>query len=89
LRQILKQPQNQPLSVAEQVATVYAGLNGYIDEVPVDKATEFAKGLREYLGTSKPKYGEIIDSEKKLTEEAESLLKEGINEYKETFMAAA
>jgi F-type H+-transporting ATPase subunit alpha len=88
LRQILKQPQNSPLSVAEQVATVYAGLNGYIDEVPVDKATEFAKGLREYLGTNKPKYGEIIDSEKKLTDEAESLLKEGINEYKQTFTAA-
>ena len=88
LRQILKQPQNQPLSVAEQVATVYAGLNGYIDKVPVDQATAFAKGLREYLGTNKPKYGEIIDSEKKLTEEAESLLKEGISEYQQAFMAA-
>ena len=46
LRQILKQPQNSPLSVAEQVATVYAGLNGYLDDIDVDKATEFAAGIK-------------------------------------------
>ena len=55
---------------------------------PVDKATEFAEGLKGYLATSKAKYGEIIASEKKLTDEAETLLKEAINEYKQTFMAA-
>jgi F-type H+-transporting ATPase subunit alpha len=89
LRQILKQPQNSPLSVAEQVAIVYAGLNGYIDEIPVEKATDFAAGLREYLGTSKAKYGEIIASEKKLTDEAENLLKEAIGEYKQSFLVSA
>ncbi|MEO1005879.1 MAG: F0F1 ATP synthase subunit alpha [Cyanobacteria bacterium J06638_38] len=87
LRQILKQPQNSPLSVAEQVALAYAGLNGYIADIPVEKATEFAQGLCEYLGTSKAKYGETIASEKKLTDEAESLLKEAIAEYKQAFTA--
>ena len=89
LRQILKQPQNSPLSVAEQVAGVYAGLNGYLDDIPVDKASGFAKGLRDYLSTSKPRYTEIIASEKKLTDEAENLLKEAINEYKQSFLATA
>ncbi|BAU63950.1 ATP synthase F1, alpha subunit [Stanieria sp. NIES-3757] len=89
LREVLKQPQNSPLSVAEQVATVYAGLNGYLDELPANKVTAFAKGLRDYLSNSKPRYGEIIDSEKKLTDEAENLLKEAISEYKQTFLAAA
>ena len=89
LRQILKQPQSSPLSVAEQVAVVYAGLNGYLDEVPMDKASEFAQGLQDYLGSSKAKYGEIIASEKKLTDEAENLLKEAINEFKQSFMATA
>ena len=88
LRQILKQPQNSPLSVAEQVAVVYAGLNGYLAEVPVEQAAEFAQGLCGYLATSKAKYGEIIASEKKLTDEAEGLLKDAITEYKQTFMAA-
>jgi len=87
LRQILKQPQNSPLSVAEQVAVVYAGLNGYLAEVSVDQAAEFAQGLCDYLGTSKAKYGDIIASEKKLTDEAETLLKEAIGEFKQTFLA--
>ncbi len=89
LRQVLKQTQNSPLSVAEQVATVYAGLNGYLDDISVEQTAEFVAGLRDYLGTSKAKYGEIIAAEKKLTDEAADLLKEAISEYKQTFMAAA
>jgi F-type H+-transporting ATPase subunit alpha len=89
LREVLKQPQNSPLSVAEQVAVVYSGLNGYLDDIPVDKVSSFSAGLREYLQSSKAKYGEIIASEKKLTDEAENLLKEAISEYKQTFLAAA
>ena len=85
LRQILKQPENSPLGVWEQVAIAYAGLNGYIDKVPVDKATDFAEGLREYLKTNKPKYVEILVKDKALTDEAETLLKEGINEFSQTF----
>ncbi len=87
LRQILKQPQNSPLSVSEQVALTYAGLNGYIDDIPVEKASEFAQGLCEYLGTSKAQYGTTIASEKKLTDSAESALKEAIAEYKQAFTA--
>lgn len=85
LRQILKQPQNSPLSVAEQVAIVYAGLNGFLDEIPVDQVVEFTAGLRQYLATSKAKYGEIIATEAKLTDEAKTLLEEGIAEHKQTF----
>jgi F-type H+/Na+-transporting ATPase subunit alpha len=87
LRQILKQPQNSPLAVWEQVATVYAGLNGYLDDIPVEKVVEFAAGLRDYLKTSKPKYPEIVGEKKALTEDAEKLLKEAINEYKQAFAA--
>ena len=89
LRELLKQPQNSPLSVAEQVAIVYAGLNGYLDDLAVDKIAPFARSLREYLNTRKPKYVELIRNEKKLGDEAESLLKEGIVEAKKTFLAAA
>ena len=87
LRQILKQSENSPLSVWEQVSIAYAGLNGYIDEVPVEKALEFSIGLREYIANSKPKYVEILKGEKKLTDEAEKLLKEAIIEYKQVFAA--
>ncbi len=89
LREILKQPQYSPLSVGEQVAIVYAGLNGYLDDIAVEKVFSFAKGLRDYLKTSKPQYGEIIRKEKQLNEQAEGLLKEAIAEYKKTFLASA
>src|ERR671932_643152 len=88
LRELLKQPQYSPLSVGEQVAVVYAGLNGYLDDIAVDKISSFAKGLRDYLKTSKPKYIEIIRNEKQLTDEAESILKEAIAEYKKTFLVS-
>lgn len=87
LRELLKQPQYSPLAVYEQVALVYAGLNGYLDDIAVDKVTSFAKGLRQYLKTSKPQYGETIRDKKDLTPEAETLLKEALTEYKKTFLA--
>jgi F-type H+-transporting ATPase subunit alpha len=89
LRELLKQPQYSPLSVAEQVALIYSGINGYLDDIPADQVTTFAQGLREYLNTSKVSYVEIIKTQKALTEEAETLLKEAIVEYKKTFFAAA
>ena len=89
LREILKQPQFSPLPVAEQVAVIYSGINGYLDDVPVEKVTDFVAGMRDYIRASKPKFSEIVRSEKKLTDEAETILKAGISEYKQTFMAAA
>jgi F-type H+-transporting ATPase subunit alpha len=86
LREILKQPQNSPLSVWEQVAVVYAGLNGYLDELPVNKIVEFSQGLRDYIKANKPKYVEILKGEKKLSDEAETILKESIKEYKQAFI---
>ena len=86
LREILKQPQNSPLSVWEQVAVVYAGLNGYLDELPVNKIVEFSQGLRDYIKANKPKYVEILKGEKKLSDEAETILKESIKEYKQAFV---
>ena len=88
LRELLKQPQNSPLSVPEQVAIVYAGINGLLDEIPIEQITEFTQGLRDYMQTSKPQFAELIQSEKKLTDEAENILKEGIKEYKQAFSAS-
>jgi F-type H+/Na+-transporting ATPase subunit alpha len=89
LRELLKQPQNSPLRLNEQVAIIYAGINGYLDEIPVDGIVKFSAGLREYLRTSKPKYVEIVQEQKQLNDEAESLLKEALVEYKKTFLVSA
>lgn len=87
LREILKQSQFNPLLLHEQVAVIYAGINGYLDEIPAEKVVDFNIGLREYLKTSKAKYVEIVQGKKVLDEEAEGLLKEGITEYTKAFAA--
>ena len=89
LREILKQPQNSPRSLPEQVAVIYSGINGYLDDIAIDKVTKFISGLLDYLKNSKPKFGEIIENEKVLTGDAENLLKEGITEFKQTFLVSA
>lgn len=89
LREILKQPQNSPLPVSDQVALIYSGINGYLDDIPLDKVVTFLREFRDYLKTSVPKYGEVIRASKQLNEEAEGLLKTAITEFKKTFMAAA
>ncbi|WP_448563989.1 F0F1 ATP synthase subunit alpha [Trichothermofontia sp.] len=88
LRELLKQPQSSPLPLAEQVAIIYAGINGYLDDIPLDKVSPFLKSLREYLRTAKAKYIEVLASQKVLSDEAEALLKEGITEAKQIFMAS-
>lgn len=80
LREILKQPQSSPLSLEDQVTTIYAGTNGYLDSLPVSEVRSFLVELRQYLSTNKSKYGEIIRETNTLNEEAEALLKEGLTD---------
>jgi F-type H+-transporting ATPase subunit alpha len=87
LRQLLKQPQNSPLAVWEQVAQVYTGINGLLDDIQVEKVVDFVTSLRNYIKNNKTQFIEIINSEKKLTDEAESLLKEAVAEAKQAFSA--
>ncbi|MCP9805559.1 F0F1 ATP synthase subunit alpha [Cyanobium sp. T1B-Tous] len=88
LREILKQPQFSPLILAEQVAVVYAGVKGMIDEVPVDSVVQFCRELREYLKTNKADYISKVQTEKQLSDEAEAMLKDAINEVKSTMLAS-
>lgn len=85
LRELLKQPQSSPLIVAEQIATIYTGINGYLDDIEIADIKSFLSGLREYINNTKPQYKEIITTTKTFTPEAEKILKESILEYKKTF----
>jgi F-type H+-transporting ATPase subunit alpha len=89
LRELLKQAQASPLSVEDQVASIFSGTNGYLDKVPVDQVRSFLIGLRQFLGTKKSQYGEIIRSTNVFTEEAQALLKEAIADFSEEFLATA
>merc|ERR1711907_287690 len=87
LRELLKQAQFSPLNLAEQVAVVYAGVKGLIDEVPVEEVTKFASELREYLKLNKADFIDEILKEKKLNEGLEATLKEVITEVKSAMLA--
>ncbi|NJN29544.1 MAG: F0F1 ATP synthase subunit alpha [Synechococcales cyanobacterium RM1_1_8] len=87
LRELMKQPQFSPLRLPEQVAVVYSGVKGLIDDMPTEKVASFVIELREQLKGSK--YTEIVAETKKLEDEAEGLLKQAIEEAKKSVMAAA
>ncbi len=89
LRELLKQAQFSPLLLAEQVAIVYAGTKGLLDELPVQDITSFVRELREYLKTSKPEFINAIQSEKKMSEESEAILKDAISTVVSGLLAAA
>ena len=59
-----------------------------IDEVPEEQVTQFARELRDYLKTNKAEFISKVLTEKVLSEEAESILKDAINEVKSSMMAS-
>ena len=87
LREVLKQPQSSPLSVAQQVALIYAGINGFLDELVVGDVKNYCASLLTYLNTSKKGYIDIVSSTNQFTDEAEVLLQEAITESKSLFSA--
>ncbi|MEP6985389.1 MAG: F0F1 ATP synthase subunit alpha, partial [Chloroflexota bacterium] len=79
LTELLKQPQYQPLSMADQVALIYAGTKGYLDNVTVDRVREWQT---VFLRTLSTQYAELINGigEKKTLDDAqEATLKEALN----------
>ncbi len=82
LVELLKQPPNKPVPVEKQVAIIYAGTKGYLDDVPVEAIQKFEQEFYTFLDTEKPDVLEMIRTEKKLTDEIEAKLKEAIEEFK-------
>ena len=78
LRELLKQPASSPKSVEVQVALIYAGTNGFLDEIPKTLITAFAAGLQEYITVKDLRFFNLIKEEKKIGSQAEILLKEAI-----------
>jgi len=85
LTELLKQPQYAPLSVEEQVASIYAGTRGYLDGIPTASIGRFEQGLLAKLKSSYPQFLEGIRKEKALTPELEAMLKEALTSFLSTF----
>nr|BBI28731.1 CF1 alpha subunit of ATP synthase [Dinophyceae sp. MRD-151] len=86
LRELLKQPQNSPLSTENQVAVIYAGTNGYLDSLNVSQVRPFLRGLQEYLSSRVPQYGQRIRESNRLSKETEEFLKTALVDYQKDFV---
>ena len=82
LTELLKQDQYSPMTVAEQVISVFAGVKGYLDDTDLGKIKSFEKDIIEKIKNDKPEIIEAIQSSGKLEEDTENQLKQVIEEYK-------
>jgi len=83
LTELLKQNQYSPMTVAEQVISVYTGVKGYLDNLELNKIKDFESGVVEKIKSEKPEIIDEIQSSGKLDESTELLLSKTIEEYKE------
>ena len=82
--EILKQGQYRPMAAEQQVMSIYAVTNGFIDDVPVATVREWEAGLHAYMAAKYPQVGEAIRKEKVLSKETEATLKQAIESYKKS-----
>ena len=82
LTELLKQNQYSPMTVAEQVISVFTGVKGYLDDIDQNKIKRFEKDIIEKIKLEKPEIIETIQSSGKLEENTEKLLSNIIEEYK-------
>ena len=82
LTELLKQKQYAPLTVAEQVITVFSGVRGYLDDVELDQIRNFEKDILEKIKNEKSEIISTIQSTGKLEKETEDSLIQIIQEYK-------
>ena len=84
MEELLKQDQFEPMPVEQQVIVLFAGGNGYLDDVPVDRIRQFEKELLRFLASSHPGVGEAIRKDKAISPEIEKLLRGAIDEFKKS-----
>lgn len=85
IREILKQPQYQPMPVEKQVIIIYAATNKYLLDIPTENILRFEKELFEYIDTKYPEIPESVRTKKVLEEDVEKKLVQAIQECKKSF----
>jgi F-type H+/Na+-transporting ATPase subunit alpha len=85
LTELLKQPQFSPLKMEEQVCVIYAGVNGFLDKLPLDKVRPFEDGLLAFLRSKHPDILESIRSSTDLSSDVEAKLKSAVEAFSASF----
>ena len=86
LTELLKQDQYSPMTVAEQVVSVYTGVKGYLDSVDINQIRSFEKDLLELIKNEKSEILESIQKSGKIEEDTDKILSEIITNYKKNFL---
>lgn len=89
LTELLKQPQYSPVPVEEQVVSIYAGINGYFDNVPPRAVPQFEADLQKFMRSSYAEIGKTIREKKTLDSQTEAVLKKALKEFQDTFTTEA
>jgi len=84
--EVLKQGPYSPVPVEKQVVIIYAGANGYLDDIPVSEVTKFEAELLPFIEAKYPEIYKNILSSKKIDDETDALLKKALDEFKSTFV---
>ena len=87
LVEVLKQDQYSPLPFSNQILIIYAGTNGYLDDVPVGQVRPFEKALYEYVDTMNPGLFESIMKKRALDDQLKTEMNKVLKECKERFVA--
>lgn len=87
MQEILKQPQYAPVSLEHQVMVIFAGTQGYADEVPVEKMRQWEADLTKFLDQSHPEIGKDIVEKKQIAPDNEKKLREALSTFKATWQA--
>ena len=85
ITEILKQPQFVPMSLEKQVMMLYVAINGYLDDVAIDKVTVFETKFHNFMGSNHPEIGKSIAETKEISAKTEEALKKAILELKQGF----
>jgi len=85
LQEILKQPQYKPTSLENQVMTLFAGTNGYIDTIAVDKVKEWEAAMLRFMETNHPQIGKDIRDKKLISKENEQVLRDALTQFNQTW----
>ena len=87
LVELLKQPQYKPLSVVQQIISIFAGVRGLVDDIPVADIQKFESGLLNFIDDKHQSLIEKIDAAQKLDDDSEAQLKAVIEEFKGLFQS--
>lgn len=85
MMELLKQGQYAPIPIERQVAIVWAGANGHLDDVPVARVGQFEGDFLQFIESSHPKALSAIAREKVISSETEKMLIQAVTEFKKTF----